>query len=86
MAERVMIFERCPVFNPADPAKDVRVGTGGFPPGSLSISNEKKKEPIQLQINTSWRNNANEVQVGLSLTFYFKFSFKTFFSLLVIYQ
>lgn len=66
VAERVMIFERCPVFNPADPAKEGRVGTGGFPPGSLSISNEKKKEPLQLQINTNWRNNVNEVQVGLT--------------------
>ena len=64
VAERVMIFERCPVFSVPDPVKDSRVGTGGFPPGALSISTEsKKKEATPLPITTSWRNNANEVQV-----------------------
>jgi hypothetical protein len=62
VAERVMIFERCPVFNAPDTGKDGRVGTGGFPPGVLSVASEKKKEP--LQINTTWRSNANEVQVS----------------------
>jgi hypothetical protein len=70
VAERVMIFERCPVFSPADPTKESRVGTGGFPPGSLSLSAEKKKEvlPTPLPATTtslSWKNNANEVQVGM---------------------
>ena len=67
VAERVMIFERCPVFiPPADPAKESRVGTGGFPPGSLSLSAEKKKEATPLPITSlSWKNNANEVQVGI---------------------
>ena len=59
VAERVMIFERCPTaFNAPDPGKDVRIGTGGFPPGSLSLTSEKKKEPVQLSLNTTWRNSA----------------------------
>ena len=57
VAERVMIFERCPTaFNAPEPGKDVRIGTGGFPPGSLSLTNEKKKEPVQLSLNTTWRS------------------------------
>ena len=64
VAERVMIFERCPTaFNPQDPAKDGRIGTGGFPPGSLSLLADKKRDPAQPQTSTPWKSHAIDAEV-----------------------